>query len=216
MKKIGGNSCVSKFMAFLSSTFLPQGKCLFFAYLFTKFLYVANISLTLWGLSVFLDISPWDYPRKILSGLQFRSELGRQFSGRFPTVTICQYTGEAQVHGKLLRMTGLCVIPFNVYYDKIFAIFYGFLIVLLVLLIVSIFVWLYKCCSSNMFFKKYLDVGFPCPVGSSLKRLNDVATVDLIFVLRLVENNADWLVTYSLVRKLNEKLIVSTKKPDDP
>ena len=206
MKKVGGDSCLSRLRAFLVAKLLPAGRCLFYAYLFTKMMYVANVCLALWGLSVFLDVSLWEYPVKIIRGLRFSPEYGTQFSGRFPTVTICQYTGEAQVHGKLLRFSNLCVVPLNLYFDKIFAFFYCLFMILLVLLVISVFVWLYKCSSSQKFFRNYLTVEGPGSVSASLRRLDSIATVDMIFMLRLVENNTDWLVTYNLVRKLNDKL----------
>ena len=191
----------------LASLTLPfRGSRLFGLYILMKIVYTLNVSLTLWGLAVFLDVSPMEYLGKLFRGIAFEPEHGTQFSGRFPTVTICQYTGEAQVIGKLLRFTSLCVIPFNVYYDKIFATFYFLFVVLLALLVVSIPVWIYKCCDSRRFFVKYLG-----RAGPSLERFDSIATFDMMFILRLIENNSDAIVTFNLLQKLNEKLLTETE-----
>ena len=194
----------------LASMTLPfQGSRLFGIYILMKIVYTLNVLLMLWGLAVFLDVSPLEYLGKLFRGIAFEPEHGTQFSGRFPTVTICQYTGEAQVMGKLLRFTSLCVISFNVYYDKIFAIFYFLFVVLLVLLVVSIPVWIYKCCGSRRFFVKYLG-----RAGPSLEKMNSISTLDMMFILRLIENNSDAIVTFTLLQKLNEKLSTSESKKE--
>ena len=207
MARIGGGALTKK-----CSFRLPFSGCrLFIAYMITKVLYIVNVCLTLWGVGVFLDVSPWDYLGKIMRGLSFHPEYASQFSGRFPTVTICQYTGEAQVIGKLLRLTNICVIPFNIYYDKIFAVFYIIYVVLLVLFVVSVINWLYKCCNSQKFFEKYLRVDVSS-ASSALKQWDSIVSLDLIFVLRLIENNSDWIVAYHIVQKLQEKLSVAKKE----
>ena len=208
MRKVGGGSWLRSF--FIRRCYSLPGRRLFAAYMATKALYIITVCLTLWGVGVFLDISPFTYLAKILRGFTFRPEYASQFSGRFPTVTICQYTGEAVVMGKLLRLTNICVIPFNIYYDKIFAVFYVLLVVLLVLLVVSVLTWLRRCLRAREFFGKYLEDNTASNAGAG--RLAAFASLDLIFVLRLIENNSDGIVTYHIVQKLNEKLMTEGKK----
>lgn len=190
---------------------VPPGASLFSMYLLIKVLYLVDVALNLVILSYFLDVSLADYLSRawIFSSFQGHSDIQGQLSPRFPTTVICSYTGEAQVMGKLLRLTSLCSIPLNIYYDKVFGLLYLFLAVLFVLFAISIFVWLYKCAIKKSFLHKYLH-------GVSGVGQLDFATeqafvaylsTDLIFILRLIEKATDGIVVFTIVHKLKDKFV---------
>ena len=73
------------------------------------------------------------------------------------------------------------------------------------------FAWLYKvqCRGCRGFFGEYLDIASPSSVNPALKKLDAIATTDMIFILTMLENNTDGIVTYNIVNKLGEKLLAT-------
>lgn len=192
---------------------------LFVSYITSKLLYLANHLLQLLFLSAFLDNDIWTHCANTVKGV-FDARAW-SLSPRFPVTTICEYTGEAQVHGKLLRMTCLCSIPLNLYHDKIFAVLGIFMIIMIILIPISIIHWLCKCLDKKAFLRRYFlpfsssDSEFSSS-SSCASSFDDVRPheverfvdaylpVDVIFLLRLMEMNADGVVVAFVLQKMWE------------
>jgi len=189
---------------------------LFVSYITSKILALANHLLQLLFLSAFLQNDIWTHCANTVKGV-FDSKAW-SLSPRFPVTTICEYTGEAQVHGQLLRLTCLCSIPLNLYHDKIFSVMGIFMIIMIVLIPISAIHWLCKCLDKQAFLRRYF-LPFSSDTSSSSdssSSLDDVTPrdverfaeaclpVDVIFLLRLMEMNADGVVVAFVVEKMWE------------
>ena len=66
----------------------------------------------------------------------------------FPINTLCEIMGQPQIHGYLVRYTIHCLLPINLYNDKIFAVLTLFLGVVTLSNLISFGLWLYRCKAS--------------------------------------------------------------------
>lgn len=91
----------------------------FTLYLLVKMAYLANVVFQLFCLHSFLKLDIFTYSLDVFRTMVF----GHTWvtSTRFPIRTLCEFQGLPQIHGYLLPHTCHCVLPINLYNDKIFA-----------------------------------------------------------------------------------------------
>ena len=62
-------------------------------------------------------------------------------SERFPINTLCEFRGQPQVHGYLISYTAHCVLPINLYNDKLYAVMTLMFTVVLVYSLYALVKW---------------------------------------------------------------------------
>ncbi|CAK5083263.1 unnamed protein product [Meloidogyne enterolobii] len=121
----------------LSSLGKRAGVFLTVLYLFTKFLYVANILLQFLILNAFLG------PQYTYWGFGILKDIwnGREWSesGHFPRVTMCDFN--VRVLGNIHRWTVQCVLMINMFNEKVFVFFWFWFLFVGVLSLLGLFYW---------------------------------------------------------------------------
>ncbi|KAI6172603.1 Innexin family-containing protein [Aphelenchoides besseyi] len=79
-----------------------------------------------------------------------------EVSGLFPRVTVCDFT--ILRYGQPMNFTVECVLPLNMFNEKIFVFFFFWLVVLFLTTLFSIVLWLYRLWNRKAFFRRLLDV----------------------------------------------------------
>ncbi|KAI0223473.1 Innexin unc-7 [Lamellibrachia satsuma] len=116
------------------------GNYLVTLYIFIKLLYLANIAAQLFALEAFLGS---DYH---IYGVQLVVRLLRQqdwaASERFPRVTLCDFY--VRQLGNIHRHTVQCVLPINLFNEKIFIFVWFWLVFMASVVVCSTLAWLYR------------------------------------------------------------------------
>ncbi|KAI0242113.1 Innexin unc-7 [Lamellibrachia satsuma] len=116
------------------------GNYLVTLYIFIKLLYLANIAAQLFALEAFLGS---DYH---IYGVQLVVRLLRQqdwaASERFPRVTLCDFY--VRQLGNIHRHTVQCVLPINLFNEKIFIFVWFWLVFMASMVVCSTLAWLYR------------------------------------------------------------------------
>lgn len=160
-------------------------------YLLVKSMYVLNVGLQFLLLTAFLG----------RGFLRHGLELARRImadgdwwnSPRFPLQTLCQV--RAALQGGLRTYLCRCVLPINVFNEKIFSVVWFYLALLLPLNLASLLLWLWRCFRCNRFAFVRLCLWRTRMVSlGELSRVSRKIAVnylgwDGVFVLRLIENN---------------------------
>jgi len=182
------------------------GNYLFFLYLCIKLLYLLNLIGQLYALKVFLGTDLFIHGLNVITGLFYDQEW--RTSPRFPTSTICEYTGDAQIHGYLQKHICQCVLPVNLYNDKMYAILTLYFTILITLTSFSTLMWIYKNSHWRRvaFIKDYLTRTRRMK-GSGDKRLfnqfvNLYMRRDGVFLLQLMDVNVGGVFTAAIVDRL--------------
>ncbi|CAM1293316.1 Uncharacterised protein g702 [Pycnogonum litorale] len=177
---------------------------LFLLYLFVKVLYLGNVWLQFYLLSQFLGEEFLNHGFNIAS--QLISDGEWWISPRFPLQTLCKVRGANQ--GQLRTLKCQCVLPINLFNEKIFSIVWFYLAFLLPLNVYGIIVWIWRglSCNRRSFIKYYLwriGVVVNTDIASITDRLiYDYIGWDGVFVLRLIEHNHSTTILADMFVKL--------------
>lgn len=174
-------------------------------YVFTKALYLANVIGQFFLLNAFLSMEYNFYGAEVISHLTQHGSLKE--SPRFPRVTLCDF--QIRQMQNLLRYTVQCVLPINLFNEKIFVFLWFWLVLVAAITSLSLFMWLYRILfrvKRGRFVRKYLRM-LNLIGGGSDKQLSEkfadgYLRDDGIFVLRLIGNNSTDLVVTDLIGKL--------------
>src|SRR6218665_378925 len=179
------------------------GNYLTSCYLFVKVLYSVNAVGQLFLLDVFLG---YDFHflgihvvRHLLFGDEWRP------SDRFPRVSMCDY--RIRQNTNVHRYTVQCVLPINLFNEKIFTVLWFWLFILAVLTLIALVHWLCRLIYwpvNYRFVKRKLNFFEDVHQdSSSLKRFADnYLRRDGLFILRLVAKNAGDLVATEILTAL--------------
>jgi len=171
------------------------GNYLISGYLAVKLLYVANAVGQLWLLGWFLQI---DSPMR---GLRVVEQLFRiqdwGYSERFPRVTLCQFEirQQSRVHSHVVQ----CVLPINLFNEKIFMLLWFWFILLAGVTSVSFVCWLLRALywpGYVQYVRKQIQVMDITrrEAGTLGKFANDYLRRDGMFIVRLIGMNMDEVV----------------------
>ncbi|TNN21420.1 Innexin unc-9 [Schistosoma japonicum] len=180
------------------------GNYLICLYLITKSLYIFNVvgqfflmnkilgtNYTFYGLDLLRDIS---------EGYVW------QESGNFPRITLCDF--EVRKVANKHRHTVQCVLPINMFNEKIFIFLWFWFILVAAVNTSSFLYWSYKSSFRGtriQFIRKFLKLRGALEPGDKKKTLTFVDTYlrqDGVFILRLTAQNAGELVASEIVERL--------------
>ena len=184
------------------------GNSLYVLYLFHKLLYLANIAAQLYVLLAFLgidhDVNLFMHGYDVLAKLVVNQTW--ESSRNFPVNTVCRMYISRD--GDKLPYTIECVLPINIYNDKIFTFVIIILQLLAVISVLNFLRWLWTNCSYRRrhFVKEYLVRAKEEGVSLDLQ-LCDVFTSkylhrDAVFILQLVEINVGGVVVSCIISRL--------------
>ena len=174
-------------------------------YVFTKMLYCANCVGQFFLLNSFLAMDFGGYGFEIISYFSQHGEWKE--SPRFPRVTLCDFM--VRQLSNVQRWTVQCVLPINLFNEKIFALIWFWLFFISVLSFYNLTTWLYHLLFSHnkeLFIRKHLRIAnqITCGFDKKLARrfANDYLREDGCFLLRIVGKNSTEIVLSDLVRIL--------------
>uniref|UniRef100_A0A914MUA5 Innexin n=1 Tax=Meloidogyne incognita TaxID=6306 RepID=A0A914MUA5_MELIC len=194
----------------LSSLGKRAGVFLTVLYLFTKFLYVANI------LSQFLILNAFLGPQYTYWGFGILKDIwnGREWSesGHFPRVTMCDFN--VRVLGNIHRWTVQCVLMINMFNEKVFVFFWFWFLFVGVLSLLGLFYWstatiLPGC--KRAFITKYLRCMGVIEQTSNAFEIHlvnnfiDFLRTDGVFLLRMIQTNGGDLLVGEIITSLFER-----------
>lgn len=181
------------------------GNYLVAIYMIIKCLYLANAIGQLFILNAFLGTNYNIYGFDIMSQLIQGNNWSE--SPRFPRVTLCDF--EIRRLGNLNRYTVQCVLPINLFNEKIFIFIWFWLVFVAALSVLNFLIWIYTIVVRPQrirYLKKFLKVN-ECYKSELDKKLavkfaEQYLRQDGIFVLRLVGKNANDVLVSELILQL--------------
>lgn len=178
---------------------------LYLLYLFVKILYFANVWLQFFFLTTFLGNHFFRHGYNIASHMINRGQWW--VSPSFPLQTLCKFRAINQGGGQM-TFRSQCVLPINLFNEKIFSVVWFYLALLLPLNVYGIVVWVWRglSCNRRSFIKYYLwrsGVVLSSDIKSTTDRLMfDYIGWDGVFVLRLIEHNHSTTILSDIFVKL--------------
>ena len=183
-----------------------SGNYLTVGYMIVKLLYVVNSVGQLFMLDAFLGTDYHVYGFEVIRRFVTRDDWTR--SERFPRVTLCDFLIRHQGHQQH-RYIVQCVLPINLFNEKIFIAIWFWFAILCILSIVSFIKW-----SLNLSFwpaqVSYIKRSLRCAGIVRDKREKELVEKfstrylrrDGIFLLRLISNNVGHIVSYEVLAGL--------------
>lgn len=183
-----------------------EGTYLITLYLLIKFMYIGTAVFVLVALNYFMGSNFHMY------GLQVLMELsaGKDWtdSHRFPRVTMCDFN--IRRLGNVQRYTVQCVLPINLFNEKLFLFVWWWIILVILTQCVSIIKWGLRSISKVddvRYIRKHLKLGGLVRTSSERseeinKFVKQYLKSDGIFILRLVGSNTNTITVTDLVRSI--------------
>ncbi|KAH9498321.1 Innexin unc-9 [Bulinus truncatus] len=188
-------------------------------YMFTKILYFANVVCQFFLLSAFLDLNFWMFGVKATETLFKKGSW--QDHHTFPRVGWCDY--KIRQLQNLQTFTLQCVLSINLFLEKMYLIFWFWLVMLLVFNSVNLIQWIVKTVlpkTGEDFFSKYfilLHINKQKENKLFKKFVKNYLRTDGVFVMRIVATNIGDMLALDLVNHLWKKFkdTHSIKADDD-
>lgn len=185
-----------------------EGTYLTALFLFIKLLYVVNVIGQFFLLNEFMSTSYNNYGFEIIDHLSTKGEWRE--SPRFPRVTLCDF--EIRQLQNVLRYTVQCVLPINLFNEKIFIFMWFWLFLVAALsvynLIHGMFLHIFKS-NRARYIKKYLKINNDIQSGFDKKLCQKFANIylrdDGVFVLRQIAKNSTDLVVTDVIHVMFEE-----------
>lgn len=182
-----------------------EGKFLTGFYLFIKTLYAANVIGQFFILNTFMSMDYTVYGYEVIGKLIRDGEFTD--SPRFPRVTLCDF--EIRQLQNLQRHTVQCVLPINLFNEKIFLFLWFWYFFVAVVACGSYLTWLYQVIigyNRYRYVKKYLKMGDNIRTETDSKFARKFADEylrdDGVFILRVIGKNSSEMVLADLVNSL--------------
>lgn len=186
-------------------------------YLCVKSLYVLNVALQFILLGSFMGRGFLRHGLELLRRFIIEGEWWA--SPRFPLQTLCQV--RAAIQGGLRTYTCQCVLPINVFNEKIFSVVWFYLAFLMPLNVASLFFWLWRTFRCNRL--AYVRL---CLWRTRLVSMAEVGRLarkistsylgwDGVFVLRIIEHNHGSIMATLIVSRLWEFYANQMKMQED-
>ncbi|KAI9550042.1 hypothetical protein GHT06_007633 [Daphnia sinensis] len=203
-----------------------QQSQLFITFLFIKILYLLNVLLQFYLLVTFLGDDYLTHGWEIVRHLWTKRTWWT--SPRFPLQTLCSVRAAQQ--GSLRLYQCHCVLPINLFNEKICSIWWFYIVALLPLTITSLAVWCYRNCLVSVraeFVEHYLLPNMNNDEDDDNQRRDcrsftiDYLGCDGVFVLRLIEINHGSTTLRTIVQELCKRRkaiqhLVRTPEPGNP
>ncbi|CAD5118918.1 unnamed protein product [Dimorphilus gyrociliatus] len=181
-----------------------RGTYLVACYLVTKALYIINACLQIIALNYFLNHNFYMYGLRELKNLIYNTESSGSIT--FPRVTMCDL--KVRVVGNVQRYTVQCVLPINLFNEKLFLFIWFWIVVVIFILVIS-FVKHFSFAVTNQLayvnkhlkFTKYRVLSD----DENLRRFAvNYLAVDGVFILRIIGSNTNSLIVTEIVKELWE------------
>ncbi|ELU06821.1 hypothetical protein CAPTEDRAFT_194468 [Capitella teleta] len=176
------------------------GNYLVILFMVSKVFYIANAIGQLFVLSEILSISYSNYGFDVMSGMVADHDWTESAHVAFPRVTFCDF--DVRRLGNVHRYTVQCVLPLNLYNEKIYMFIWFWLIFVAVVSMLSFFVWLIRFLfrsDRRMFINNHLKMGDKVFDKNDKKLcnkfLNNYLKQDGAFLLRLIAHNTNSITT---------------------
>ncbi len=189
-------------------------------YLFIKLLYIANAVGQLFLLNIFLGTDYHMFGVHVVRAL-LHGEIWRP-TERFPRVTLCDF--EVRELGNVNTHTVQCVLPINLFNEKIYIFIWFWFVFVGVCSTLSAFHWFWKSYNRRTqveYIKRHLKAMDRINRETDLqatKFTNEYLRQDGVFVLRLVSKNAGHLLAAELAAGLfdsfgRERRLLTAEQP---
>nr|BCO10870.1 Limax innexin 4 [Ambigolimax valentianus] len=182
-----------------------EGKFLTGFYIYVKGLYAANVIGQFFILNSFMAMDFSVYGFEVLYKLFNEGEFRN--SPRFPQVTLCDFVIRQMSNSQ--RYTTQCVLPINIFNEKIFIFLWFWFFIIAVIACGSFLSWLYYFLinyNRYSFVKKYLAINVTIrnKQDSQLahKFADEYLREDGVFILRIIAKNSSELVLTELISNL--------------
>lgn len=182
-----------------------KGNYLVSLYLFVKVLMFANAVGQLFLLNVFLGQDFHLYGVEVIRSLARGDDWTA--SPRFPRVTMCDF--KVRRLGNVQRYTVQCVLPINLFNEKIFFFLWLWMVFVCVVTAVGLLTWTLRAMfrvDRHRYIKKHLRLMEKIPRDSDKKLavrfVEDYLRLDGVFVMRLVGHNTNALTVTEFVCQL--------------
>lgn len=196
-----------------------RGNCLVSLYLFVKLLMFANAVGQLFLVNAFLGQDFHLYGiqviRSIIEGDDWTA------SPRFPRITMCDF--KVRRLGNVQRYTVQCVLPINLFNEKIFLFLWVWMVFVCVVTGVGLLTWLLRALfrvDGHRYIKKHLRLMGKLQRDADKKLavrfVEDYLRMDGVFLMRLVGHNTNALTVTEFVCQLwdNFRNKSLTERPD--
>ena len=184
-----------------------RGNYLTVLYILTKLLYIGNAIMQLFALNIFMGHNFSAYGVDVISALLNGDEWIESY--RFPRVTMCDFN--VRRLGNVNRYTLQCVLPINLFNEKIFLFVWFWIVFVIAMSCVSLVQWVMRAAFANdgrIFVKKHLEINGHLSTDSDLKKFRDFMNymkTDGVFVLRLLGHNTNGITVTDVAGKMFEK-----------
>ncbi|CAH8635739.1 unnamed protein product [Schistosoma haematobium] len=185
-----------------------HGNFLVTLYMFVKFSYLSNVIGQIYLMQHFIGTKYTLYGAQVLVDLIKGQEW--HHSGHFPRVTFCDL--EAKKLGKNHVYTLQCVLPLNMFLEKIYIFLWFWHVLIACINLISFLIWIYRIFlpkSRMKFIIDYLKVLNLIPINNQLKidnKINEFVNyylgLDGLFVIRLITSNCGILLASELTAEL--------------
>lgn len=178
-------------------------------YFFVKSLYFTNALGQLFLLNYFVGENYTIYGIEVLSNLIHGRDTGE--SPRFPRSTLCSFKVR-EFGGNTHRHTVQCVLPINLFNEKIYLFIWFWLVFVTIFTLLSILLWLWDFIGHTriQFIKRYIKMvpHYPYDRKTDRKSVQAFAThylrQDGVFILRLIGKNVNEVILCEIILALYE------------
>ena len=179
-------------------------------FLFSKLCYIINVCGQLFVLNKVLSTRYSTFGVDMLSHLTSQSDWTEHSYVAFPRVTLCDFNIRGQDLGNVQKYTVQCVLPVNLYNEKIYMFLWFWMIAVALASVVSFLVWLCRAVLLQdrlRFVANHLTLGSRLPASGRAaedRRLLRRFVVDYLrqdgaFLLRLIAHNTNNITTTEVV-----------------
>ena len=195
-----------------------QGNYLVVLYLFCKIVYIANVLIQLFALNAFMGHTFSAYGIDVIKSLANGEDWVDSY--RFPRVTMCDF--KVRRLGNVQRYTVQCVLPINLFNEKIFLFVWFWMVFVAAVGCFSLLNWALRVAFSGdgqRYVKKHLRLmekvgpSLSNPERTRLSKFLDYLKQDGVFILRLVGHNTNAITVTEFVCDLWDKFL--TKDMDE-
>ena len=188
-------------------------------YLFTKFVYCLNCVSQFFILNSFMGMDFGGYGFELIA--HFRDHGEWRETPRFPRVTLCDF--EIRQLQNIQRFTVQCVLPINLFNEKIFALIWFWLLLVSVLSFYNFASWVFYMIFNHkkeLFVRKYLRYSREIQSSFDKKVVRrfamDYLREDGCFLLRIVGKNSTDIILSDLMQVLWVLFNHGPMKPNRP
>ena len=181
------------------------GNYLVFLYLAVKLLYITNVLGQLFMLDAFLGTDYHVYGIQLVN--KMLNQVDWTASERFPRVTLCDF--QIRQLGNIHRHTVQCVLPINLFNEKIFIFMWFWFVLVAVSTFLSFITWLARCVfrlDQTRYIKRHLRAMDKLDKSDDKKIAGKFVTQylrqDGVLVLRLIGINCNDVVVSELISEL--------------